>query len=201
MKLSPRRPDRRIRRTKGRLKEALLELINERDYDAITIEDLTERADVGRSTFYSHFTSKEDLLFAGFDHWLLSLTETNANGGKETGPNHDARFRFSLPLLRHIHSQRRFFQATIVRGSDAQIRQKITALLAQPVRVELERMSPLEKTTRRKAHRRNDEAERLREAQAHAVVGAFLGLVTWWVNDAPNVSAEALDHVFQRLVT
>ena len=59
--MSSQRPDRRVRRTKRRLKAALLESINERDYDTITIEDITEQADVGRSTFYSHFTSKDDL--------------------------------------------------------------------------------------------------------------------------------------------
>ncbi len=194
-------PDRRVRRTKWRLKEALLELIDERDYDAITIEDMTERADVGRSTFYSHFTSKDDLLFSGFDHWLLSLTETEPNGGNEASPNDESRFRFSLPLLQHIRSQVRFFQATIVQGSNAGIRRRITALLAQPVRVELERMSSLEGTASRKPGRRNDEVELLREAEAHAVVGAFLGLVAWWVNDAPGLSADVVDQVFQRMVT
>ncbi len=201
--MSPQRPDRRVRRTKRRLKDALLQLINERDYDTITIEDLTERADVGRSTFYSHFTSKDDLLFSGFDHWLLSLTEgpTEPKSGDEEGPDDERRFRFSLPLLRHIRSQVRFFRATIVQGSNAGIRGRITALLAQPVRVELERMSLLEGTATRKAGCRNDEAELLREAEAHAVVGAFLGLVAWWVNDAPRLSAQVVDHVFQRLVT
>ncbi|MCH7775257.1 MAG: TetR/AcrR family transcriptional regulator [Gemmatimonadetes bacterium] len=199
--MSSQRPDRRVRRTKGRLKATLLELIDEQDYDAITIEDITERAGVGRSTFYSHFTSKDDLLFSGFDHWLLSLTGTEPNSGDEDGPDDERRFRFSLPLLQHIRSQVRFFQATIVQGSNAGIRRRITALLAQPVRVELERMSSLEGTATRKPGCRNDEAELLREAQAHAVVGAFLGLVAWWVNDAPRLSAEMVDQVFQRLVT
>lgn len=199
--MSSQRPDRRVRRTKGRLKAALLELIDERDYDAITIEDLTERADVGRSTFYSHFTSKEDLLFSGFDHWLLSLTEAEPRDGDAASPDDEARFRFSLPLLRHVRSQIRFFKATIVQGSNAAMRRKITALLAQPVRVELERMSSSEGTASRTPGCRNDEAELLHEAEAHAVVGAFLGLVAWWVNDAPRLSAEVVDQVFQQLVT
>jgi AcrR family transcriptional regulator len=205
------RPDRRVRRTRGRLKEALLELIDEveGDYDAITIEDITERADVGRSTFYSHFTSKEDLLFSGFDHWLLSLTgmtpdgrvADETQGGAEDGSDGEDRFRFrfSLPLLRHIRSQRRFFQATIVRGSNAAIRHRITALLAAPVRVELERMSP---SPARPAKRKGTRADAalLREGQAHAVVGALLGLVAWWLHDAPRLSAEAVDRLFHTVV-
>lgn len=205
------RPDRRVRRTRSRLKEALLELIDEveGDYDAITIEDITERADVGRSTFYSHFTSKEDLLFSGFDHWLLSLTgttpeelvadETGDRTGGESEGEDRFRFRFSLPLLRHIRSQRRFFQATMVRGSNAAIRRRIAALLATPVRVELERMSP---TPARPAKRKSGRADPalLREGQAHAVVGALLGLVSWWLHDAPGLGAEAVDQLFQAVV-
>lgn len=140
--MTTRSPDRRVRRTRRRLKEALLALIDEQGYEGITIEDITGRADVGRSTFYSHYTSKEDLLFSGFDQWLLSLGET-APGGGDDGPQANDRavsFRFSLPLLRHIRSQKRFFQATIVRGSDARIREKITALLVELVRREMARM-------------------------------------------------------------
>src|SRR5262245_53069992 len=53
-----RRPDRRVGRTKGRLKTALLELIDERGYERVTIDRIAQRADIGRSTFYSHYASK-----------------------------------------------------------------------------------------------------------------------------------------------
>ena len=54
--------DRRVRRTRRRLGEALVALIAERGYDTLTIEEITERADVGRTTFYSHYQDKDDLL-------------------------------------------------------------------------------------------------------------------------------------------
>ncbi|MCP4222921.1 MAG: helix-turn-helix transcriptional regulator, partial [Actinomycetia bacterium] len=53
--------DRRVRRTKQRLHEALMSLIVEKGYDKITVQDLIDRADVGRSTFYAHFETKDDL--------------------------------------------------------------------------------------------------------------------------------------------
>src|SRR5690242_18297174 len=61
-----RAPDRRIQRTRRLLHEAILELIHERGWDAITVQDVCERADVGRSTFYVHFADKEELLVSGF---------------------------------------------------------------------------------------------------------------------------------------
>jgi AcrR family transcriptional regulator len=54
--------DRRVRRTRNRLGQALLELVMEKGYDHITIQDITDRADLNRATFYLHYGSKEELL-------------------------------------------------------------------------------------------------------------------------------------------
>jgi AcrR family transcriptional regulator len=59
--------DRRVRRTRRNLSEALLVLIVERGYDRITVQDILDRADVGRSTFYAHFRDKDALLLSSFD--------------------------------------------------------------------------------------------------------------------------------------
>jgi AcrR family transcriptional regulator len=58
------RQDRRIRRTRAALHQALISLILERGYEAVTIKDVVDRANVGRSTLYAHYPSKEDLLTA-----------------------------------------------------------------------------------------------------------------------------------------
>jgi AcrR family transcriptional regulator len=54
--------DRRVQRTRRQLRDALMALILERGYNAVTIESITERADLGRTTFYLHYRDKEDLL-------------------------------------------------------------------------------------------------------------------------------------------
>ena len=58
--------DRRVKRTLQSLRKALLELIKEKNYDEISIEEITERANVGRATFYLHYKDKEDLLLEEF---------------------------------------------------------------------------------------------------------------------------------------
>src|SRR3990172_4149344 len=55
--------DRRKERTQRLLRDAFMELIVEKGYDAVTILDITERANVARPTFYLHYNDKEDLLF------------------------------------------------------------------------------------------------------------------------------------------
>lgn len=175
--------DPRVLRTKRRLKSALLELIEEVGYEAISIELLTERADVARSTFYAHYRAKEDLLFAGFDDWLLSFAELPPPAG------HDAfRFRFSLPLLRHGATQRRFFRETILRGPSHRVRRRLKEILTD---VAFREMA---------AGGLEDEARLVATGRARAVAGAFLALMEWWLDEGKSLSVEEVDHVFQRSV-
>jgi AcrR family transcriptional regulator len=186
--------------TRRRLKEALLDLIQEQSYDTITIEDITARADVGRSTFYSHFDSKEDLLFAGFDHWLLSLAESAPLAQDRSSPGGGrVQFRFSLPFLQHVRSQKRFFEAIIVGTSDVRIRRKTTALLVQTVQREMARGASVPRHGA-VGSGAAAEARMMRDAQAHGVVGAFLGLVAWWLDAGRQLDAESIDRVFQDMV-
>ena len=61
--------DRRIDRTRNLLADSLIDLVLEKGYEAITVQDIIDRANVGRSTFYAHFENKEQLLFSGRS-WL-----------------------------------------------------------------------------------------------------------------------------------
>ena len=54
--------DRRITKTRKAIYQAFLQLLNQKDYEAITVQEIIDLADVGRSTFYSHYESKELLL-------------------------------------------------------------------------------------------------------------------------------------------
>ena len=66
-------PDRRVQRTRQLLQDALVSLILEKGYQKITIQDIIDRANVGRSTFYSHYRDKDDLLLSGFDELAHDL--------------------------------------------------------------------------------------------------------------------------------
>ncbi|MEN8172964.1 MAG: TetR/AcrR family transcriptional regulator, partial [Chloroflexota bacterium] len=68
--------DRRIRRTRKLLKEALVEVTLEKGYQNVTIQDVTERADIGYRTFFRHFSGIDDLLVAVGQETLDELRET-----------------------------------------------------------------------------------------------------------------------------
>ncbi len=64
---APVKRDRRIARTQQLLSRALMELVVERGYDTITIQDITDRANVSRATFYLHYRDKDELMFASME--------------------------------------------------------------------------------------------------------------------------------------
>jgi AcrR family transcriptional regulator len=77
--------DRRIQRTRKLLLDSLIALILEKSYDEVTVQEIIDRANVGRSTFYAHFESKEQLLFSGHDALTQSITpqkRPNTEGGQ-----------------------------------------------------------------------------------------------------------------------
>jgi AcrR family transcriptional regulator len=67
--------DRRIARTRGALTQALAELSQEKGYESVTVEEITSRANVGRTTFYLHYQSKEELLLEGLESHLSQLVD------------------------------------------------------------------------------------------------------------------------------
>lgn len=77
------RVDPRIERTKKLLREALSQLIIERGYDSITIQDITERANVSRTTFYLHYRTKDELLISSFIDLYQTLTPKIPEFGRE----------------------------------------------------------------------------------------------------------------------
>ena len=65
-----RKMDRRVQRTRKLLRDALMSLIMEDGYDAVSIQDITEKANLGRATFYLHFKDKDELLLDVMEQFI-----------------------------------------------------------------------------------------------------------------------------------
>src|SRR5262245_65473884 len=76
------REDRRVRRTRRLLGEGLLELVAEKGYDRVTVQDVIGRADLSRATFYAHFRDKDALLGSGLDDLEEGLRDALAAFGQ-----------------------------------------------------------------------------------------------------------------------
>jgi AcrR family transcriptional regulator len=70
---SPRDVDPRVARSTHALGQALIELIQEGDYDSITVQRILDRAGIGRATFYAHYRNKEDVLYSSYERLFSGL--------------------------------------------------------------------------------------------------------------------------------
>lgn len=122
--------DRRVERTRRTLRDALVALIHERGWDEITVKDVCEAADVGRSTFYAHFGDKEELLTSGFDALAIHLRQP---GDRPTGTV----LHFSLPLAEHALENLTLFRALIGKHSGRVIQKRFRQVVFDLVGEEL----------------------------------------------------------------
>lgn len=162
------------------LHEAFLSLILERGYDAVTVQDIAERADVGRSTFYAHFPDKEALLSHGFQYLKREVAERQ----KETRAARPAEERwlaFALPLFQHAGEHRDLYRALVGQHGGAVMQHEIRKLLVALVREEL--------------------GGAPKPVVVQFVVGAYLAVLTWWLDYGGDMSAEEVDGWFRRLAT
>ncbi|WP_330233680.1 TetR/AcrR family transcriptional regulator [Nocardia sp. NBC_00508] len=88
--------DRRVRRTRTSLHQALIELMLDRAYDRITVRDILDRADVGRSTFYAHYRDKDDLLLRSSTDYLRAAMDKADAGTDAAEPLAPVRTLFRL---------------------------------------------------------------------------------------------------------
>jgi AcrR family transcriptional regulator len=178
-------PDRRVRRTRRALQDALVALMTEKGYEAVTVQDIIDRADVGRSTFYTHYVGKDELLQDSFAR-LRSILEqpvTTQSAGRRP-------LSFSLPLFRHAHEQQQLSRAVFSRPGQPPIRQQLDELLAGVVRAEFTTLLGADPVSRIPL-----------EALVRYVVGACRALLEWWLTIDTAASPEDMDRIFQALVT
>jgi AcrR family transcriptional regulator len=170
--------DRRIGRTKDAIYRAFASLVLERGYDAVTVQDILDRANVGRSAFYSHFKGKEALLRCGFEALQLDL---QANGKSYL----EVPFAFSLPLFRHAQAHAALYRAmTISRGGEL-ARREFRRVLELWIEREL---GPLASAPPGKGY------------AISLISGAFMGVLEHWLSGNRTAPAEELDALFRQLL-
>jgi len=168
--------DRRVLRTQRQLRDSLVTLILERGWDAVTVRDVCEHADVGRSTFYLHYPDKEGLLLSGFEELHAQMS---AYGRDVSQP-----FAFAEPLMIHALEHEQLFKALVGRQSGQQMQWRFRDVLVTLLSAELTAMK-LPASQRRSV--------------ARFIAGGFLEALTEALESPGKVDAVAVAARFRRL--
>ena len=181
---SKKKTDARVRRTRDALGDALIALMQEKPFDTITVQDVLDRAHVGRSTFYSHYSDKDDLLMSDADEFY----ERVAMGLSAQGDTSERVFPVR-EFLSHIAEARQFVNAL---SSSGKMQENLELARAHFARGIERRLAELPRG------QSISESERPAIAFAHA--GALLSLMTWWIDRGMLQSPAEMDELFHRLV-
>jgi AcrR family transcriptional regulator len=180
--------DRRVVRSRDSLHQALLSLIMTKGYDAITVEEICERANVGRSTFYAHFTSKDDLKRRGLEHLRRELIERQKSASRLT-VNNVSGLAFTLTMFEHARDHIHLYRALVGSRGGAIALTTIRQTLCEIVRGELAEI------------RDKDSHGTPREFAVQYIVGAFMAALTWWLDGGAKLPPQRINAMFQRLAT
>lgn len=170
--------DRRVRRTKQLLRSALLAAIVEKGYERVTVQDIIDRADVGRSTFYAHFRDKDDLLFYGLEELRAAFDPAAQDPARSP----------TLKVFEHFQASHEVWRAMAGRHGGETFLRYLHRLLADLLRTHLLTRVPPEQT------------QVPLEAVVEFATSTLIGLCTrWWFEQDRPITPREMDKLYRRL--
>ena len=173
--------DRRILRTRDALGDALVALMREKNFDEITVQDVLDRAGVGRSTFYAHYRDKDDLFLSDVEDFLELIS--SALKRKDASPK---RLLPVQEFFTHIREVREFYSALVKSGKLNDVQMLARGLFARSIEERLETAGVKIEPQRR-------------SVQACILAGSFFSLLDWWIDKGMKADPKEMDELFHRM--
>lgn len=180
--------DRRIQKTLQLLQNALVDLIAEKDYNAITIQEILDRANVGRSTFYAHFENKDQLLRSILTQLNEQFEEGIRQIAEERKTFEENSTNMPYRVVRFVEQNRWLFQAMLGKQRQGGCTNPLYDYLYTVTWEHFRMMIQI---------RHRDTAQV--EMAAHFYASAFIGALTWWLEHNTSYSAEEFSQQINRL--
>ena len=194
------RVDRRILRTRKALRAALLELSKEKGFDAISVEEITERANLGRATFYLHYKDKEDLLLDEFreiaSNRVQVLSEIpiliwKSNQGQIELVNNSVPLMPLQLVFEHAFQNAALYRILLRGGSSKRIVDQIREIIAQSINDII------------RTRKHTDPPPRPPEVPVELLAayfsGALMSSINWWLEQAEPMPPVEMARSFQHL--
>jgi AcrR family transcriptional regulator len=178
--------DRRVRRTRKSLEDALVALTLEKEYDEITIQEITDRADVGYRTFFRHYADKDDLLKDVLNSTMMELRELMSPPTPEVLVDPDfkaADFKEGVVLFRHVQEHCDLYRVLL--RSERTLIESVIEFTIQEMETNLGLLVTSGFST---------------EIIANHMAWAMLALVRWWLDSDMPYTPEIMGEYSFRLV-
>ena len=182
--ISDRSADQRVRRTRDRLGDALVEILLRKPLDEISVQEILDRAGVSRSTFYTHFRDTNDLFLSDVDDFFEGMSTALSRAGSKS-----KRVAPVQELFAHIGESRAFYSALVESGRVHDVMELGQAQFARGIEQRLTEIAPAGAVL---------PADR--SAIAHAFAGALFSMLSWWIHHAMPKSPEEMDKLFHDMV-
>lgn len=186
-----RRPDRRIQKTRTQLYDALAQLVAKHGYDAVTVQDVLDRANIGRSTFYTHFRDKDELLLSGIHHLREVLAQESAVAVAAGAPVEDRMLAFSRAMFIHAHGFHSTYRGVVGSQAGAVVKQRMQAMVGSLMEAELVAARGARSRTVRGVPR---------DLFILSLASTFTAVMGWWLDQRPLPSPDAAHKHFRALV-
>jgi len=182
-----RRLDRRVQRTRKLLCESLMALILEEGYDAISIQDITDKANLGRATFYLHFKDKDELLLDVMDQFISEFIENVPQFSQNQWRLEDTKAVAKLFDFAADHYD--LYRILIIGSGGVKASRQLHQIIAENIEVciqkEVEDLG----------------AEPVLPAHfiANHFAGSLLATIYWWLDQDLPYSVEEMADMFQKI--
>lgn len=176
--------DQRVRRTRDRLGDALVELLVQKPFDDITVQDVLDGAGVSRSTFYTHYRDKNDLFLSDAEEFFESMATALSRLGDKS-----ERVAPVQELFAHIAEARPFYNALVESGRMHDVIELGQGHFARGIE---QRLNEIPRATAIPPE--------VRSAVANGWAGSLFSLLSWWVQHGMTLSPAEMDTLFHKLV-
>lgn len=180
--------DRRVQKTRGLLLEALVSLIHEKSYDSIAVKEILHRANVGRSTFYTHFPGKDGLLDSGIRDILSAARPQDLRSPVK---HHETMLWFSLPMFQYIGRHRHPSHASKKPGEYVVVHERLQEVLAALIADDIRNVP---------GSGAGSEARVLIGILPQFVALTFVLVLNWWVENDCVLRPDEVNRLFRELV-
>lgn len=174
--------DRRVRATRDGLGDALIALMHEKPFETITVQHVLDRAKVSRSTFYSHYSDKNDLFLSDVeDFWEMMSTALIRQGDTSN------RVAPVQELFSHVADMRQFIASMTASEKARDVMELGQGHFARAID---QRLAALPATRALSPTRRS--------ALAHASAGSLFSLLNWWLAHGSSATPAQMDALFHQ---